>query len=81
MADLGDKLDDIEGLADKRFGLFGLSFTPTQLGAAFAVLSAVVGTLYSGFLMYQKVEEVINKNGKMRLLWKSNRKRNRQNRL
>ena len=60
MADLGDKLDDIEGLADKRFSLFGLRFTPTQLGLALGLLSSVVGALYGGFLMYQKVEEVAN---------------------
>jgi len=58
MADLGDDLEKLEGLADKRLSLFGYRFTPTQLGMALAALSSVVGTLYGGFLMYQKVEEV-----------------------
>ena len=58
MADLGEKLDEIEGLADKRLSLFGLRFTPTQLGMAVAALGSVLGALYGGFTMYQKVEEL-----------------------
>jgi len=58
MADLGEKLDDIEGLADKRFSLGGLRFTPTQLGLALGLISSVIGALYGGFTMYQKVEEI-----------------------
>ena len=58
MTDLGDKLDDIEGLADKRLSLFGLRFTPTQLGLALGLVSSVIGALYGGFTMYQKVEEI-----------------------
>lgn len=58
MSDLGDDLEKLEGLADKRLSLFGYRFTPTQLGMAVAAISSLVGTLYGGFLMYQKVEEV-----------------------
>ena len=58
MADLGEKLDDIEGLADKRLRVGGLRFTPTQLGLALGLVSSVVGALYGGFVMYQKVEEI-----------------------
>jgi len=58
MADLGEKLDDIEGLADKRLSVGGLRFTPTQLGLALGLVSSVVGALYGGFVMYQKVEEI-----------------------
>ena len=58
MADLGEKLDDIEGLADKRLSIFGLRFTPTQLGLAFGLVSTVVGGLYGGFVMYQRIEEI-----------------------
>jgi hypothetical protein len=58
MADLGEKLDDIEGLADKRLSLGGLRFTPTQLGLALGLISSVIGALYGGFTMYQKVEEI-----------------------
>ena len=60
MADLGDKLDDIEGLADKRLSLFGLRFTPTQLGIGFGLISTVIGSLYGGFTIYQRVEEIAN---------------------
>jgi len=58
MADLGEKLDDIEGLADKHLSVGGLRFTPTQLGLALGLVSSVVGALYGGFVMYQKVEEI-----------------------
>jgi hypothetical protein len=60
MADLGDDIEKLEGLADRRLKLFGYSFTPTQLGIALAGISSVVGTLYGGFLMYQRVEEIAN---------------------
>jgi len=58
MADLGEKLDELEGLSDKRLRLFGLRFTPTQLGMAVAALGSVLGALYGGFTTYQKVEEL-----------------------
>ena len=60
MADLGEKLEEIEGLQDKEFRLLGVKVTPATLAGAFALLSTVVGALYGGFLMYQKVEEVAN---------------------
>jgi len=58
MTDLGEKLDELEGLSDKRLRLFGLRFTPTQLGMAVAALGSVLGALYGGFTTYQKVEEL-----------------------
>ena len=58
MADLGDKLDEIEGLKDKSFTLFGLRMTPTTIGMAIAGIGSVLGALYGGFTMYQKVEEI-----------------------
>ena len=58
MADLGDKLDEIEGLKDKSFTLFGLRMTPTTIVAAVAGIGSVLGALYGGFTMYQKVEEL-----------------------
>jgi len=45
-------------VANAKLRMFGYSFTPTQIGLALGVLSSVVGVLYSGFLMYQKVEAV-----------------------
>ena len=58
--DLGDRVAEIEGLVDKRIKLGGLRFTYTQLVGAFALLSTIVGSLYGGFLMYQKVEGIAN---------------------
>jgi len=58
--DLGEKVAEIEGLVDKRLKLGGLRFTYTQLVGAFALLSTIVGSLYGGFLMYQKVEGIAN---------------------
>jgi hypothetical protein len=58
MADLGDKLDEIEGLKDKQFKIFGLRMTLTTLGMAIAGIGSVLGALYGGFTMYQKVEEI-----------------------
>ena len=60
MADLGEKLEEIDGLQDKEFRLLGLKMTPATIAAAFALLSTVLGALYGGFLMYQKIEEVAN---------------------
>lgn len=60
MTDLGEKLEEIEGLQDKEFMLLGLKMTPATIAAAFALLSTVLGALYAGFLMYQKIEEVAN---------------------
>jgi septal ring factor EnvC (AmiA/AmiB activator) len=58
MADLGDKLDEIEGLKDKQFKIFGLRMTLTTLGMAIAGVGSMLGALYGGFTMYQKVEEI-----------------------
>ena len=56
--DLGDKVAEIEGLVDKRIKISILRFTYTQLVGAFALLGSLLGTLYGGFLMYQKVESL-----------------------
>lgn len=60
--DLGDELENIEegveNLKNKEFKLFGIKMTPMTIGAAFAGLSTVIGALYAGFVMYQKVEEI-----------------------
>ena len=60
MADLGDKLDEIEGLKDKHFTVFGVRMTLTTVGMAIAGIGSVLGALYGGFTMYQKVEELAN---------------------
>lgn len=58
--DLGDKVAEIEGLVDKPLKLGSLRFTYTQLVGAFALISTLIGSLYGGFLMYQKVEGIAN---------------------
>ena len=58
MTDLGEKLEEIEGLKDKAVTVLGLRVTPATIAGAVALLSTVCGTLYGGFVMYQKVEEV-----------------------
>jgi len=58
--DLGEALDRIESVPDKRMRAFGLRFSIAQLSLALAFVSSMVGTLYGGFLMYQKVEAVAN---------------------
>ena len=60
MADLGKKLDEIESLKDKKIKLFGISMTPTTIGAAVALLGSVIGMLYAGFVMYQKIDSIAN---------------------
>ena len=56
--DLGDKVAEIEGLVDKRLKIGSLRFTYTQLVGAFALLSTIVGSLYAGFTMYQRLESL-----------------------
>ena len=56
--DLGETLDEIDGLKDKVFSILGIRMTPATIAAAVAMLSTICGTLYGGFVMYQKVEEV-----------------------
>jgi len=55
---------DIESAQDKiantSINVLGYSLTPTQIGIGFGILSTIIGTLYGGFTMYQKVEEIAN---------------------
>ena len=60
MADLEDIVKQGEGLKDKRLKIFGLRLSGASIVAAFAFISTIVGTLYGGFLMYQKVESIAN---------------------
>ena len=57
MSDLGDSLDkfdeEVENLKNTKFKLFGLSMTPTTIGAAFALVSAILGGLYGAFEVYK----------------------------
>jgi len=58
--DLGEELENLEGLKDKEFRLFGLKMTVTTIGVAITALGSLLGALYAGFTMYQKVEEIAN---------------------
>jgi DNA anti-recombination protein RmuC len=61
--DLGESLENmeegIENLKNKEFRVFGIKVTFMTVSALIAVVGSVVGTLYGGFLMYQKVEQAI----------------------
>ena len=61
--DLGESLENmeegIENLKNKEFRVLGVKVTFMTASAAVAVIGSVVGTLYGGFLMYQKVEQAI----------------------
>lgn len=56
MGDLGEDLEKLEGLADRDFKVRGYNLSIGKLSMAVAALSTLLGTLYAGFLMYQKVE-------------------------
>ena len=61
--DLGEELENIEegieNLKNKEFRLFGIKATPMTVVAAITAVGSIVGALYGGFLMYQKVEQAI----------------------
>jgi len=50
--------DNIDGLADREFKTGGMKLSFGSIVAIFAFLSTVVGALYAGFLMWQKIEAV-----------------------
>ena len=58
MTDLTKVADDIDGLADREIKAGGFKFTFASVAAIFAFVSTVVGGLYGGFVLYQKIEEV-----------------------
>ena len=60
MVDLEELVSKGEGLKDRKLKLFGLRLNGASIVAAFAFISTIIGTLYGGFLMYQKVEGIAN---------------------
>lgn len=58
MADLGEELKKVEDLKKKEFTVLGLKVTPLTLGAAFTLISTIVGGLYGGFLFYKKLDSI-----------------------
>ena len=49
---------DIDGLADRQIKAGGVKLTAGSIMAIFAFLSTIVGGLYGGFVLYQKIEAV-----------------------
>ena len=60
MADLEELIQKGEGLKDKKLRLFGIKVSGTSIVATFALISTILGSLYGGLLMYQKVEGIAN---------------------
>jgi len=65
MADLGEGLDkveeEVEALKNAKMKIFGITMTPTTIGAAFALISSLFGTLYAGFESYKAFQEMAEK--------------------
>ena len=55
--DLGEGLEkfeeEVENLKNTKMKLFGITMTPTTIGATFALLSAIAGSLYGSFEVYK----------------------------
>jgi len=51
--------EGIENFKQKEFRILGIKVTFMSISALVAVLGSVLGALYGGFLMYQKVEQAI----------------------
>ena len=60
MADLEELIRQGEGIKDKKLKLFGLRVSGASIMGLLALLSTLVGGLYGGFLLYQKVESLAN---------------------
>jgi len=50
--------NDIDGLADHQIKAGGMKLTAGSVMAIFAFMSTIVGGLYGGFVLYQKIEAV-----------------------
>ena len=58
MADLEQLIQQGESIKDKKLKLFGMRVSGASIMGLFALLSTLVGSLYGGFLLYQKVESL-----------------------
>ena len=58
MVDTTKIANDIDGLADRQIKAGGMKLTAGSVMAIFAFLSTIVGGLYGGFVLYQKIEAV-----------------------
>ena len=60
MDDLENKIKQVEDLPNKQIKVKGFKFSGASIMALFALISTILGSLYGGFLMYQKVEGIAN---------------------
>ena len=58
MADLEDIVKQGEGLSSKKMKVGGFKFSGASIMGLLALISPLVGGLYGGFLLYQKVESL-----------------------
>lgn len=58
MANLENKVKDVENLKNKEFTILGLKMSMTSISLALAGIGSVIGMLYGGFVMYQKIESI-----------------------
>ena len=58
MADLEEIVRQGEGIKDRKLKLFGMRVSGASIMGLFALLSTLIGSLYGGFLLYQKVESL-----------------------
>ena len=56
MDDLESKIKQVEDLPNKQIKVKGFKFSGASIMALFALISTILGSLYGGFLLYQKVE-------------------------
>jgi len=56
MADLEKLIQQGEGIKNKKLRIFGIKVSGASTMALFALLSTIIGSMYGGFLLYQKVE-------------------------
>ena len=56
MDDLENKIKQVEDLPNQQIKVKGFKFSGASIMALFALLSTIVGSMYGGFLLYQKVE-------------------------
>ena len=58
MADLEEIVRQGEGLSSKKIKVGGFKFSGASIMGLFALISGLLGSLYGGFLLYQKVESL-----------------------
>lgn len=58
MADLEEIVRQGEGIKDRKLKMFGMRVSGASIMGLFALLSGLLGSLYGGFLLYQKVESL-----------------------